>query len=351
MHKVKVIKRGILLDKTDLNFENEGVLNPAVIKNGQHIHLFYRAVSKGNISSLGYCLLASPLVVEKRMETPVLVSTHDYEKQGMEDPRIVKINDLYFLSYTAYDGANAIGALATSTDLKNWHKHGVILPQVTYEHFKSTLALRTHGVDRYAEFNTYPPEQSQADNKKLLWDKNLVFFPRRIKQQLYFLHRIKPDIQLVGGIHALSELTDEFWEEYLNNFSEHIVLRSKHAHERSYVGAGCPPIETADGWLLIYHAVSHSAAGYVYSCCAALLDLEDPAIEIGRLPYPLFSPEEDYEKLGYVNNVCFPSGAIVEGDTLYIYYGAADERIAVASTSIQDLLTALKHTDSSPLSI
>jgi predicted GH43/DUF377 family glycosyl hydrolase len=88
--------------------------------------------------------------------------------------------------------------------------------------------------------------------------------------------------------------------------------------------------------------VHDTVKGYVYSACAALLNLNNPQKEIGRLPYPLFFPEKQWEIKGEVNNVCFPTGAIVENDTLYIYYGAADERIAVASVSLKELLDELK---------
>ena len=81
--------------------------------------------------------------------------------------------------------------------------------------------------------------------------------------------------------------------------------------------------------------------GYVYSACAALLDLENPCKEIARLPYALFKPEHEWELKGEVNNVCFPSGAVVFDDTLYIYYGAADERIATASLSLSELVSEL----------
>jgi predicted GH43/DUF377 family glycosyl hydrolase len=79
----------------------------------------------------------------------------------------------------------------------------------------------------------------------------------------------------------------------------------------------------------------------VYSACAALLDLNDPRKELARLPYPLFVPEKEWELKGEVNNVCFPTGAVVFDDTLYIYYGAADERIATASMSVKALLAEL----------
>ena len=111
---IKVIKEGIILQKTANEFENEGVLNPAVIREGSFIHLFYRAVRQGNFSTIGYCRLSSPLLVEKRSDQPLLTPEFDYECKGLEDPRIVKIEDLYYLSYTAYDGINALGALAVS---------------------------------------------------------------------------------------------------------------------------------------------------------------------------------------------------------------------------------------------
>ena len=89
-----VKKHGIILMKTSLVFENEGVLNPAAIREGDFVHLFYRAVSNGNYSSIGYCKLMGPLEVEDRMNKPLIFPEFDYELHGIEDPRIVKIEDL-----------------------------------------------------------------------------------------------------------------------------------------------------------------------------------------------------------------------------------------------------------------
>jgi predicted GH43/DUF377 family glycosyl hydrolase len=145
----------------------------------------------------------------------------------------------------------------------------------------------------------------------------------------------------VVAIEKLDDLTIDFWQNYFIHFDEYIVLSPKYSHEVSYIGSGCPPIETEEGWLLIYHGVHDTVKGYVYSACAALLDLEKPQLEIARLPYPLFFPEKEWELKGEVNNVCFPTGALLEGDTLFIYYGAADERIAVAALSLKTLLAEL----------
>jgi len=338
---VNVIKHGILLHKTSNSFECDGVLNPAVIKIDDTIHLFYRALAKDNYSTIGYCKLSSPLIVASRDEKPLLFPESEYEFQGLEDPRIVKIEGIYYLSYTAYDGVNALGALATSIDLITWKKHGIIVPKITYEEFKHFIETKGTIDEKYKRFNDYQESHEKQDRKIFLWDKNLIIFPRKINNKFYFLHRIKPDIQIVVAIEKLEDLTIDFWQNYFLHFDDYLVLSPKFDHEVSYIGSGCPPIETEMGWLLIYHGVHDTIKGYVYSACAALLDLDNPQKEIARLPYPLFYPEKEWELKGEVNNVCFPTGAVLEDDTLYIYYGAADERIAVASLSLKEILDEL----------
>ena len=338
---VTVNKHGILLDKTDNSFECEGVLNPAVIKVDDTIHLFYRAVGKDNYSTIGYCKLSEPTVVESRNKTPLLYPQDEYEFQGLEDPRIVEIEGTFYLTYTAFDGTNALGALATSKDLVDWQKEGIIVPQITYREFKHSVEIKGTLNEKYTRFNEGAISNRRQDKKTLLWDKNLTFFPRKINDKFFFLHRIKPEIQIVVSIENLSDLTTHFWQSYFSSFDENIVLSPKHDHEVSYIGSGAPPIETPDGWLFIYHRVHDTAKGYVYLACAALLDLENPKKEIARLPYPLFYPGKPWELKGKVNNVCFPTGNLLEGDTLYIYYGATDERIAVVSLSLKELLHEL----------
>jgi beta-1,2-mannobiose phosphorylase / 1,2-beta-oligomannan phosphorylase len=337
---IAIKKEGILLKKTTLGFECDGVLNPAVIMEDDCIHLFFRAVGKGNYSSIGYCKLKTPFEVEQRFDTPVLFPQFDYESKGIEDPRIVKIEDLYYLTYTAYDGINALGALAVSKDLHHFEKRGLIVPQMSYNEFRHLAESKGAINEKYLRYNEHERIQEKKGKKVFVWDKNVIFFPRKINGKLYFLHRIKPDIQIVA-VNNLQELTVEFWQNYFLLLHNWIVLSPKHKHEVSYIGGGCPPIETKEGWLLIYHGVHDTVNGFVYSACAALLELENPEKEIARLPYALFKPEEQWELKGEVNNICFPTGAVIVNDTLYIYYGAADEQIAVASLSLAALLTEL----------
>ena len=337
---IKVSKHGVILEKTQLGFENEGVSNPAAIRIGDDVHMFYRAVSKGNYSTIGYCKLAGPLELVERKESPLVFPQFEYESHGAEDPRITRIDDLYYLTYTGYDGVNAMGALATSTDLEHFEKHGLIVPQVTYEEFKHLAGCKQEINEKYGRYNERDHFYKKPDKRVLLWDKNVIFFPRRIDGKLYFLHRVRPDIQ-IAAVNELQDLTKEYWEHYFMHFESNIALAPKYEHEVSYIGGGCPPIETEHGWLLIYHGVHDTAKGYCYAACAALMDLDNPLLEIARLPYDLFHPEEEWELKGEVNNVCFPTGAALFDDTLYIYYGAADERIACASVSLSELLTEL----------
>ncbi|MDD5570545.1 MAG: pesticidal protein Cry7Aa [Bacteroidales bacterium] len=337
---IEVKKEGILLKKTDLEFESEGVLNPAVIREGDSVHIFYRAVRKGNYSTIGYCKLDGPLTVVERSDKPLITSEFEYESHGVEDARIVKIDDLYYMTYTVYDGINAQGALAVSTDLKNFKKLGIIVPPVTYVEFVYLLESAKRVNKKYYRNHKFYYHEEDTEKKILLWDKNVIFFPRRINGKLCFLHRIRPGIQITE-INELHELTKEFWRNYCTNLKKHIVMDPRCKHESNYIGGGCPPIETEQGWLLIYHGVQKTSKGLVYSACAALLKLDDPSIEIARLPVALFSPELEWEQKGEVNNVVFPTGTALFGDTLYIYYGAADEQIACASLSLSALVNEL----------
>ena len=269
-----------------------------------------------------------------------MVPEFDFESQGVEDARVVKIDDLFYLTYTGFDGTNARGALATSKDLEHFEKQGIIVPPITYSEFVFLVESAGKVNENYYHNHKFYYQEADPERKIKLWDKNVVFFPRRIKGQLMFLHRIRPGIQLVA-IKNLEELTKRFWEYYFINLHDHIVMDPEYAHESSYIGSGCPPIETEQGWLLIYHGVEKTDKGLVYSACAALLDLNNPLKVIAKLPYALFSPEHEWELSGAVNNVVFPTGTALFGGTLFIYYGAADSVIACASVNLSELVAEL----------
>ena len=332
-----VKKEGIILEKTTNDFENEGVLNPAVIRVGDSVHILYRAVSKGNYSSIGYCRLDGPLTLVERWNRPLISPEFDYETHGVEDARIVYIDGTFYMTYTAYDGINARGALATSPDLVNFTKKGIVVPPITYAEFVDIAEKESNINIKYYRNHKFYYQEADPEKKMMLWDKNLIFFPKKIGGKFVFLHRIRPGIQVVS-VTSLDELTVDFWRDYFRNFHRYIVMDPLYPHEYAYIGGGCPPVETEAGWLLIYHGVEKTQKGLVYSACAALLDINDPTKVISRLPYALFSPEYEWELVGEVNNVVFPTGTALFGDTLFIYYGAADEQIACASLNLPSLL-------------
>ena len=336
---IKVRKEGILLNKTNHSFENEGVLNPAAMQVGNTVHLFYRAVHKGNYSTVGYCLLDGPMNVIMRDTLPLISGESPFESKGVEDPRTVYIDGTYYLTYTAYDGVNALGALITSKDLKTFERKGIIVPLITYHQLSQFARENGKIPDEYFHFHP-KVEPHDPREPEYVWNKDLILFPRKINGQFAIMHRIKPDIQ-IEFIDEIENLTPAFWEDHCRNLSDHIMMRPEMPHEASYIGGGCPPIETQEGWLIIYHGVLTTGTGNEYTACAALFELDNPQKEISRLPYPLFKPEHEWERVGEVNNVCFPTGTSLFDDTLYIYYGAADERIATASLSLSGLIKEL----------
>ena len=337
-------KHGVLLEKTQHEFENSAVLNPAVLQQENTLHLFYRAVRTGNHSSVGYCRLEGPLNVVERSDRPIFKPKLACESQGIEDPRITQINGTYYLSYTAFDGTNALGAYAITEDLKTFNRLGVITPQFTIDAYEKLISSQyeINHLDKYIAKNLIGQKKFEESLKKklLVWDKNIVFFPKKINQKLTVLHRLYPSIQILYFNHP-DELTTYFWKKYISTLKAHVVLNPKYKHESGHIGAGCPPMETDQGWLLIYHAAQRVNSKYIYHATAALLDYENPSIELSRLKQPLFSPTMPYELKGQVNHVVFPTGTALFGDELYIYYGAADSRVAVASININKLVNKL----------
>lgn len=331
---------GIILEKSDLPFEDQAVLNPATIEVDGVIHMFYRAVRQGNHSTIGYCQLKGNEIIY-RNEEPLLYPEEKYEKQGLEDPRILKHEDgKYYLFYTAFDGMNARIAYATSHDLKSFHKHGPITPAITFEqvreYFKD-LPLKQKYI-YYGLQSKYGSNPGGADT--ILWEKDGFLFPKKINGKYVFVHRIMPSIQIIycDSLHQLQ--SEDFWNEYYSEIHHSTILDPRPGD--AYVGGGCPPVETPQGWLFVYHRVIETNKVKMYCAGAALLDLNNPTKVISKLKDPFFYPQEEWELKGDINNVVFPTGTIVKDGRLFIYYGAADKVIGAKSVMLDELLTALK---------
>lgn len=335
---IKVKREGVILEPTQNSFENKAVLNPAIYQEGKTVHLIYRAIDKHFISCLGYARLNGPLKVAERWNRPFMAPKYNYEKKGVEDPRIVKIGEIFYLTYVAHDGKNAVTAYAFGADLFKLKKGGVISPNFSYDK-AGKLFKYSKLKDDYYFFESFYKNYGGKNIK--VWDKDSFLFPEKIDGKFIFVHRVLPDMQL-AYFEKFSQLKDEyFWLDYLMNISKYVMLEGAHGFEARHVGGGAPPIKTALGWLMIYHATAESNKRRIYSAGAALFSLNHPRKLVARLPYSLFSPTEDYETRGHVNWVVFPTGTSIFKNRLYIYYGAADSRVAVASVSLSELLNEL----------
>lgn len=226
------------------------------------------------------------------------------EKYGIEDPRIVKLemDNHYAVVYTSFSESGPSVSLATTEDFKTFKRYGVIM---------------------------------------LPDDKDAAIFPRKFNDKWILLHRPSPRSYLTGA---------HIWMSYspnLKHWGESSILipaRKGSWWDAHKIGLGPQPVETPEGWLIIYHGARPTAAGTLYRLGLALLDLDDPSKIIKRCDEWVFGPNEVYERMGDVPDVTFPCGVVLKGDELIMYYGAADSTMAIATASLKEVLSYIKHT-------
>ena len=335
---LKVIKHGAILKPSKLVFENKSVFNPGIYQDGDTVHVMYRAVNKKYESCFGYACLDGPLDVVKRWKKPIYRPKLSYESKGIEDPRITKIDDTFYVSYVAHDGRHAVTAYMYGNDLFKLKRGGIISTTMMYRDALTYMENAKLKDDYYFFASFY--EKFSGKNVKV-WEKDGLIFPEKIKGKYAFLHRTLPDIQLALFKDFKKLKDNKYWQRHFKTLDKHVVLEGRHGWEARHIGGGAPPIKTKHGWLLIYHGVEPRNSGRIYYAGAALVDLKNPTKEIARLPKPLFVPEHDNERNGLVHNVVFPTGTAIFDDKLYIYYGSADSRVSVASVKMDSLLKEL----------
>lgn len=341
---VRSKKNPILKPNLDHHWENLKVFNPTALYEGGKFHLFYRARGKDWVSRIGYAVSKDGENFE-RFDQPLLEPTpgNDLEKMGLEDPRIVKIDDLYLMTFAIYDGVTARQALATSKDLTTWQKHGFILKDWDAEKAGDTNFLRKKYISK--------KEGLSAD-----YSKSGAMFPEKISGKFYMLFG-ESKIWLASSNDGVG------WQA---NFEPVITPNSKSYFESDWVEMGPSPIKTELGWLVVYHGISRRRE---YSLGFVILAAGDPTKILFRNPEPIFRPQEPYEvsgiadvlpggykavikmdqqqlknflknaqKSGVMPRVVFCCGAVVIGGLLRIYYGAGDTVIGTACAEIDDVL-------------
>jgi predicted GH43/DUF377 family glycosyl hydrolase len=340
---INVEKLGIILSPTQKEFENKTVSNPGIYQDGNTLHFLYSAMKEDNVYTIGYAKTEGPIEIIERHEQPLITGELDFEIKGVKNAKIVAIEDTYYITYTACNGFNLMSALASSKDLKHIIKHGVITPSINYKKYRRLIDQNSEKLcDKYYEHYKLYNQIGVASSKSLfIRDKEIVLFPKKINGKFVMLHHLFPSIQIVY-FNVWKDLTLSFWEDYLKNLSDYIVLEPDVLFEGDCIGIGCPPIETKFGWLLIYQGVQITTKGKKYHAMAALFQIDQPEKIISRIPYPLFSPTEWWEKEGEINQSSVtPSGSAIFEDDLYIYYGASNKYIAVAKINLNELLTEL----------
>ena len=340
---IKVKKQGFILNANKKELENKGVLNPGVYQDGETLHLLHRAIHLEDFSSNGHANTKSPNKALKKQENQLLKPDFDYNKKERLDAQIVKIEDTYYITYPAHDGINTLGALATSKDLVHLQKHGIITPQLNHREYKDcvTNPKNTKLNPKYLfYYNLFSEIDALADVPRILNDKDFVLFPKKINGRFAMLHSLWPGIQVVY-FDDFADLTKDFWKEYFRNLIDYIVLDPQNTFEANHMRMCIPPIETEQGWILIYYGIRETNAGKRYSAKAALVNSARPEIEIARLSYPLFHPSQEWEKKEVTDQIIFPTGHAIFEDTLYMYYETANKSVAVTKLNIKELLSEL----------
>lgn len=227
-------------------------------------------------------------------DEPFIFPSTEAERFGVEDARVVRLDDRFLVNYTAVSGDGWATALASTSDFTTVERRGLIFhPQ------NKDVAIFPEKIDgRYVALH----RPNNAMGRASIW------------------YAESPDLVHWGNHRCLLRPRDSQWEE-------------------QKIGGGAPPIRTDDGWLTIYHGKGRDQ---VYSLWALLLDADDPAVILAQGSTPLLTPEAPYEREGFFGGVVFTNGMVERDGELLVYYGAADECVALARTTVAELLASLR---------
>ena len=298
-------KKNPIISTHDLPFPAGAVLNPGATMHEFEVVLLLRVEDRAGYSDIHVARSKNGVTDWRIQREPLLKHGLDafrYERFGCEDARATYLPDekQWYITYTAYSPAGAAVALARTSDFVHAERVGLI----------------------------FSPN-----------NKDAVLLPTRFDGRWAVLHR--PD---AGGI-------EHIWSAYsrdLTHWGEpHCLLPEGGgpAWDAVKVGAGPPPVLTDKGWLLIYHGVKLYGGSMIYRAGLALLDRDRPHKVIARPRGWVFQAEAPYEFNGLVPNVVFPTGLLLRGDELWMYYGAADTCVCLATAKLDDVLALLEGAD------
>jgi predicted GH43/DUF377 family glycosyl hydrolase len=308
-------------------WEAFNTFNPTAVYAGGKVHILYRAQGFDYVSVVGYASSRDGIHIDKQFDEPAYFPKEPFEYTGsvkpenishfymsgggfggIEDPRATIIGDRVYMVYVAFDGVSPPRIALTSIALDDLLNHRWM--------WERAVLISPPGIV----------------------DKSAVIFPEKVNGKYVIMHRVFPDI-LVDYVDDLN-FDGTSWLEG----KYHIPPRPKMWDSRK-IGAGAPPIKTKDGWLLIYYATCDQEGASRYLIGAMLLDLNDPTKVLHRSKLPILKPMEDYENVGFKAGVVYPCGAVVIGETLFVYYGGADSYVCVATANLQTFLKQLQFSE------
>ena len=294
--------------------------NGSIVKEQNYYTLAYRALSlsqlyegvRMKLSTIGIAQSGDGIHFRKRRQ--LIVPEKDWERFGCEDPRITKLDDTYYIFYTA---------------LSSWPPHA--------DHIKVALATTK--------------DLKSIDRKYLVTPFNakaMALFPKKIAGKITALltvHTDRPPAKIcLARVDSIEQLWDQaFWATWYKQLEEHVVPIAQEVTDHLEVGV--VPVATLSGWILVFAYIEnyYSESSRIFRIDAALLDRQNPQRVIGQTLDPLLVPEAAYEFYGMVPNVIFPTGTLIEEGQLFVYYSACDTTICRASITLSDLLAELTH--------
>ncbi len=310
------------------SWEAFATFNPAAIYLDGRVHLLYRAQGYDGLSVLGYASSSDGIHIDERLSYPVFISTRPFDikpfpgakgpalvsgggTSGCEDPRLVEINGIIYLIYIAFDGINPPGVALSYISKANFIAR-------RFKWSQPTLISR--------------PKQIQ---------KNWVLFPEKINGKFVVLHGLSPKVK----IEYIDDPKKLGHGRYIESLTSHggggyIEAKRLDAWDNIVRGVGAPPLKTKYGWLVFYHGMDMRDPGK-YKVGAMLLALENPEEILCRAVEPVLEPETDYENNGHKRGVVYVCGAVIKGEKLLVYYGAADRTSAVAMADLETFLQDL----------
>nr|WP_048056577.1 glycoside hydrolase family 130 protein [Thermococcus sp. 4557] len=280
-----------MLSPSDEGFDSKNTYNPAVVKRRGKVVMLYRAEAKGEkiTGRIGLALSEDGINFIRHPE-PVMEPEYEWEKLGVEDPRVVRIGKTYYMTYTGYDGKTARLCIATSKNLLNWKKHGVVFEEFPF-----------------------------PKNGRFNWTKSGAILTEKMKSGPF------------EGYYIMYFGDSNVWLAYSKDLIHWEYEREPVLRPRGYlVEPGPPPILTEDGILLIHSEAFHEDGKLVYYTHVALFDWEEPRKLIWRTEKPILRPTFEWELHGWVDNVVFAEAMVEHGGRYYLYYGGADRHVGLA---------------------